>query len=130
LLFIAQKLTKEWQTTGLMTLEENISTLTRQFILDGIVLLSSKEITRLHQVLIHTLEQASTTPVARLALDIVSTMHKHQISVPVFEVVQLSQLKLQEITVFGLNCQRLEICTQNFIRMPSLHKTQYFKFSD
>jgi hypothetical protein len=88
-----------------MTLEENISTLTRQFILDGIVLLSSKEITRLHQVLIHTLEQASTTPVARLALDIVSTMHKHQISVPVFEVVQLSQLKLQEITVFGLNCQ-------------------------
>jgi hypothetical protein len=75
--FIAQKLTKEWQTTGSMTLEENISTLTRQFILDGIVLLSSKEITRLHQVLIHTLEQASTTPVARLALDIVSTMHKH-----------------------------------------------------
>jgi hypothetical protein len=36
-------------------------------------------------------------------------MHKHQISVPVFEVVQLSQLKLQEITVFGLNCQRLVI---------------------
>jgi hypothetical protein len=71
--------------------------------------LSSKEITRLHQVLIHTLEQKSTTPVARLALDIVSTMHKHQISVPVFEVVQLSQLKLQEITVFGLNCQRLVI---------------------
>jgi hypothetical protein len=30
--FIAQKLTKEWQATGLMTLEENISTLTRQFI--------------------------------------------------------------------------------------------------
>jgi hypothetical protein len=24
--FIAQKLTKEWQATGLMTLEENIST--------------------------------------------------------------------------------------------------------
>jgi hypothetical protein len=38
----------------------------------------------------------SGVPVARLALDIVSTMHKHQISVPVFEVVQLSQLKLQE----------------------------------
>jgi hypothetical protein len=36
-------------------------------------------------------------------------MHKHQISVPVFEVVQLSQLKLQEITIFGLNCQRLVI---------------------
>jgi hypothetical protein len=46
----------------------------------------SKEITRLHQVLIHTLEQASTTPVARLALDIVSTMHNHHQPVPVFEV--------------------------------------------
>jgi hypothetical protein len=55
------------------------------------------------------LEQASTTPVARLALDIVSTMHKHHQPVPVFEVVQLNQLKLQEITVFGLNCQRLVI---------------------
>jgi WD40 repeat protein len=29
--------------------------------------------------------------------------------VPAFEVVQLSQLKLQEISIFGLNCQRLII---------------------
>ncbi len=60
-------------------------------------------------MLIHTLEQKSTTPVAHLALDMVSTMHKHQLAVPVFEVVQLSRLKLQKISVFGLNCQRLVI---------------------
>ena len=107
--FIAQKLTKKWQESSLMTLDGNISPLTRQFILDGVILLSDKEITCLHQTLIHTLAQESTTPVAHLALDIVSTMHKHQISVPAFEVVQLSQLKLQEISIFGLNCQRLII---------------------
>ncbi|CAB5507376.1 High-affinity carbon uptake protein Hat/HatR [Bathymodiolus azoricus thioautotrophic gill symbiont] len=107
--FIAQKLTKKWQESSLMTLDGNISPLTRQFILDNIVLLSTKEITQLHQVLIHTLTQKSTTPVARLALDMVSTMHKHQLAMPMFEVVQLSQLKLQEISVFGLNCQRLII---------------------
>ncbi len=107
--FIAQKLTKKWQESSLMTLDGNISPLTRQFILDNIVLLSTKEITQLHQVLIHTLTRKSTTPVARLALDMVSTMHKHQLAMPVFEVVQLSQLKLQEISIFGLNCQRLII---------------------
>ena len=107
--FIAQKLTKTWQKSDLITLKENISPLTRQFILDNIVLFSTKEITQLHQVLIHTLEQKSTTPVAHLALDMVSTMHKHQLAVPVFEVVQLSRLKLQKISVFGLNCQRLVI---------------------
>jgi hypothetical protein len=36
-------------------------------------------------------------------------MYNHHQPVPVFEVVQLNQLKLQEITVFGLNCQRLVI---------------------
>ncbi len=107
--FIAQKLTKKWQESSLMTLDGNISPLTRQFILDGVILLSDKEITLLHQTLIHTLTRKSTTPVAHLALDIVSTMHKHQIAVPAFEVVQLSQLKLQEISIFGLNCQRLII---------------------
>ena len=107
--FIAQKLTKTWQKSSLITLTGNISALTRQFILDGIVLLSDKEITQLHQALIQTLAQKSTTPVAHLALDMVSTMHKHQLAMPVFEVVQLSQLKLQKISIFGLNCQRLVI---------------------
>jgi hypothetical protein len=52
-----------------MTLDGNISPLTRQFILDGVILLSDKKITCLHQTLIHTLAQESTTPVAHLALD-------------------------------------------------------------
>jgi hypothetical protein len=35
--FIAQKLTKTWQKSSLITLTGNISALTRQFILDGII---------------------------------------------------------------------------------------------
>jgi hypothetical protein len=47
-------------------------------------------------------------------------MHNHHQPVPVFEVVQLNQLKLQEITVFGLNCQRLVInATELFAMTPN-----------
>jgi hypothetical protein len=77
----------------LFTLTGNISALTRQFILDGIVLLSDKEITQLHQSLIQTLAQKSTTPVAHLALDMVSRNNLFAIWT--------------------------EICTPNLTRMPN-----------
>ncbi|OJA03379.1 NACHT domain-containing protein, partial [Bathymodiolus thermophilus thioautotrophic gill symbiont] len=106
--FLAQWILKNWrQLLGDFKLNKAISPLTRQFILDGILLLKPKEIKQLKQALKDSLQQKNTTELTHLALDIVSTMSKEMGITLDFECVDLSYLKVKQLFVTGLKTKEL-----------------------
>ncbi|SHA10971.1 WD-repeat protein [Bathymodiolus thermophilus thioautotrophic gill symbiont] len=106
--FLAQWILKNWrQLLGDFKLNKAISLLTRQFILDSILLLKPEEIKQLKQALKDSLQQKNTTELTHLALDIVSTMSKEMGVTLDFECVDLSYLKVKQLFVIGLKTKEL-----------------------
>ncbi|MBA5249434.1 MAG: NACHT domain-containing protein, partial [Gammaproteobacteria bacterium] len=117
--FLSQWLLKTWQQSGVdFKLDKPISALTRQFILDSVPLLKPKAFQQLGQSIGASLQQENTSELVHLALDIISVMSRESGGAPDFERVDLSGLKVTQLSVTGL---KAEVLIFNRSDLPASH---------
>ena len=104
--FLSKWLLRRWQAAGEFTLEQPISSLTKRFMLDHLVLLSAEERKKLHAGLAKTLA-SPFSPASELALEIVTEMADQGIVVPEFTTIDLRGARLANARIKGLKGETL-----------------------
>ena len=104
--FLSKWIIEKWQKDSNFKLNNSISKLTEQFIMDNIELLSLKELKDLNKGIENTFANKYSNE-SKLAISIIIQMTKLNIKTPMFEKIDLSNAKLENIKIQGLNCKNL-----------------------
>ncbi|OQY01448.1 MAG: hypothetical protein B6I26_03730 [Desulfobacteraceae bacterium 4572_130] len=110
--FLSKWLLQKWQKHSNFKLNNSISNLTKQFVIDNIEFLSQKELIKLNKGIENIFAKKYSSE-SELAIDIITQMAKLNIKTPMFEKIDLTNAKLQNIKIQGLNCKNLILNNTN-----------------